>query len=188
MKLFIAGGSRSGKSLWGQRLARALCSGGRPLYYVATMVPQDEEDKRRVAEHRAERAGWGFQTEEQPVDLDKLLTRCSPCGVFLIDSVTALLANEMFPASGRADKEAYRRVSSCMVNLCVAVEHAVVVSDFIFSDAGCFDPLTEQYRAGLGYIGRQVAAVCDIVLESVCGRLMVYKGRDSLDSLYHTLV
>lgn len=43
MRYFLSGGSKSGKSMLGQRLARDMAAGG-PLYYIATMIPRDEED------------------------------------------------------------------------------------------------------------------------------------------------
>ena len=64
----ILGGSSSGKSMYAQRLARSL-AGTRPLYYLATMEPRDAEDHARVAKHRRERAGWGFETLEIPLEV-----------------------------------------------------------------------------------------------------------------------
>ncbi len=65
MKIFISGGVKNEKSYQAQRLARMLAH-GRPLYYVATMEPHDEEDDARIARHRQERDGWGFTTLECP--------------------------------------------------------------------------------------------------------------------------
>ena len=61
MRYFLSGGSKSGKSMLGQRLARDMAAGG-PLYYIATMIPRDEEDQARIRRHLQERAGWGFTT------------------------------------------------------------------------------------------------------------------------------
>lgn len=36
-----------------------------PLYYLATMIPHDEEDEARIRRHLSEREGWGFDTIEQ---------------------------------------------------------------------------------------------------------------------------
>lgn len=43
MTIFLSGGSKNGKSTLGERAARALAGEG-PLWYVATMIPHDEED------------------------------------------------------------------------------------------------------------------------------------------------
>ena len=55
MRYFLSGGSKSGKSMLGQRLARDMAAGG-PLYYIATMIPRDEEDQARIRRHLQERA------------------------------------------------------------------------------------------------------------------------------------
>ena len=54
MSVFISGGCKNGKSFYAQRIAKA---GGAPLYYIATMIPHDEEDLARIRRHRDERAG-----------------------------------------------------------------------------------------------------------------------------------
>ena len=53
MRYFLSGGSKSGKSMLGQRLARDMAAGG-PLYYIATMIPRDEEDQARIRRHLQE--------------------------------------------------------------------------------------------------------------------------------------
>ena len=88
MRYFLSGGSKSGKSMLGQRLARDMAAGG-PLYYIATMIPRDEEDQARIRRHLQERAGWGFTTVECGTSLLGGLQGCDPAGSFLLDSVTA---------------------------------------------------------------------------------------------------
>lgn len=46
MKILIVGGSKSGKSMAAQRIARMLAARGScPAYYWATMEPSDSEDE-----------------------------------------------------------------------------------------------------------------------------------------------
>ena len=73
-----------------QRIARAM-QPGRTHYYLATMIPHDAEDDARIARHRAERAGWGFETVECGTHILAALEKTDPAGVFLLDSVTALV-------------------------------------------------------------------------------------------------
>ena len=63
MKIWITGGAGSGKSSLAQELAAVLAGDG-PLYYVATMVPRDDEDRRRISRHIQDRSGMGFRTME----------------------------------------------------------------------------------------------------------------------------
>ena len=103
MNLFISGGCKNGKSSFAQKEAKRQAEEeGRPLYYVATMIPSDGEDRERIRRHIADREGWGFTTLERGWDITGLLTRkgVDRDGVFLVDSVTALLGNEMFFGKG----------------------------------------------------------------------------------------
>ena len=175
MTIFLAGGSRSGKSSLGQSLAVRLAAGG-ALYYVATMRPCDEEDRARIRRHVADRAGLGFETVECPCGILSCLERGEGRGSFLIDSVTALLTNEMFPPGGEMDLTAPER---CAEELCALAEragNAVFVSDCIFSDAALYDEGTEAFRRGLGLIGRRLAAKCDAAAEVCAGIPIFYKG------------
>ena len=175
MKIFISGGCKNGKSTDAQTLAKQLSEGGLPLYYVATMEPRDREDDARVENHRRERAGWGFETVEQGKNLCEVLFRTDPRGVYLLDSVTALVSNEMF-SSDRFDPEAGERVCADLTRFLGAVDHAVLVSDFIYSDAGLYDPLVEEYRRALALCDRAAAAACDCVIEVSAGCMTVHKG------------
>ena len=44
------------------------------------------------------------------------------------------------------------------------------------SDAGDYDPMTEQYRRALAGIDRMLARECDTVVELAAGRRIVHKG------------
>lgn len=97
MKILIVGGSKSGKSMAAQRIARMLAARGScPAYYWATMEPSDSEDEKRIARHLEARAGWGFETIECGRNTSAFSASVRG-GCVLFDSVTALLANEMFP-------------------------------------------------------------------------------------------
>ena len=104
MTALICGGSKSGKSDAAQRmvskLARDLCA---PLYYVATMEPSDDEDRKRISKHIENCAGLGFETIERCRDIGGVLDIGGVGGVYLVDSVTALLNGEMFPPPDYAE-------------------------------------------------------------------------------------
>lgn len=104
MNIFISGGCKNGKSYYAQHLAKRQAEGDRPLYYLATMEPADEEDQARILRHRREREGWGFTTLERGCDIGSLDADFS--GGFLLDSVTALLSNEMFRTDQREGSSA----------------------------------------------------------------------------------
>ena len=91
MRILLLGGSKSGKSMLGQRLTRRLADGG-PMIYWATLEPRDGEDRAIVRRHLAEREGWGFQTLERGRELPRGLAAVPPESAVLFDSVTACLA------------------------------------------------------------------------------------------------
>ena len=172
MHIYISGGCKNGKSHYAQRLAKAL---GTPLYYLATMIPVDGEDDARIARHVADREGWGFETIECGRNILSALDAADAAGSFLLDSVTALLANEMFPPGG-FNPAAAERVAAELEVFLARTAHAVLVSDYIYGDAAIYDDMTEAYIAGLAHIDRRIAAVCDMLLEVSAGRVILHKG------------
>jgi len=174
MTIFLSGGAKNGKSTLAQHLTRKLAAGG-PMYYVATMIPHDEEDHARIARHLQEREGWGFTTLECGKEITNGIIDKNINGSFLFDSVTALLANEMFPGI-QPDLTAPRRVKADLVALADYAENIVFVSDFIYSDAAHYDDLTQAYRKGLAETDRALAARCDCVCELCGGSITVHKG------------
>lgn len=174
MKILLSGGSKSGKSMLAQELTRALAA-GEPMYYWAAMEPADGEDLARVARHREERCGWGYETIEQGRNLEEAFDRVDPQGTVLFDSVTALLANEMF--SPGFDPAAAERAAHELLQLGERVRHIVYVSDNLYSDSGRYDEWTECYRQGLGQIDRALAASCCVVAEVTAGILILHKGK-----------
>ena len=172
MSTFISGGCKNGKSFYAQRIAKAA---GTPLYYIATMIPRDREDDARIVRHRRERAGWGFETLECGADILSCLDRADPAGAFLLDSVTALLSNEMFTADGM-NPGAPEKLARELDEFVRRAPKTVLVSDYIYSDANLYDEWTEAYRYGLARIDRALAAACDNVLEVVHGQVIVHKG------------
>lgn len=175
MKILISGGCKNGKSTLAQSCACALAGDG-PLYYLATMIPHDEEDLVRIRRHVTAREGQGFVTIEQGRDILRALEQADPEGTFLMDSVTALAANEMFH-DGIAERDVCVRVAKELACLAQRVKHVVFVSDFIFSDDRHYDEDTEAYRRGLALCDKTLAAVCDTVVEVCVGHHAVYKGR-----------
>lgn len=179
MTVLIVGGSKSGKSSLAQNVCAELAGDG-PLYYLATMIPQDGEDEARIARHIEDRAGMGFETLEQGRDLTAVLSRAEKNGTFLLDSVTALLSNEFFPREKNyePDPASGQRVAEDICTLSRQVRNLVVVADDLFRDAARYDPVTQSYRKALADILRRVAREADTVAEMSMGNLTVFKGGD----------
>ena len=174
MKMLFSGGCKNGKSTLAEDCARAL-AGDRPLYYLATMIPHDEEDRARIRRHVAFRDGKGFTTIECGRHILDALRGVDPSGSFLLDAVTSLLNNEMFH-DDIVDFEAGTRVAGELRELCEQVGSIVFVSDYIYSDAERYDDFTESYRKALALCDRELAKVCDTVVEVNLGIPILYKG------------
>ena len=178
MTILLSGGNKNGKSGYGQDFAVKLAAGGK-LYYVATMIPYDDEDRTRVARHIENRAGMGFETIEAGRNIQNVFETADENGTFLIDSTTALLLNEMYPDSHfeEADSEAAARCISGLLEITSRAGNAIFVSDYIYSDAARYDEFTESYRSSLASIDRALAQACDTVIEVCAGNLIVHKGQ-----------
>ena len=175
MTYFISGGAKNGKSTLAQDIAVAL---GGKRYYVATMISTGAEDDERIRRHLANRDGLGFETVECFRNIMDCLHTADKGSVFLVDSVTALIQNSLFPIEKNyeMDLETANRCADELVKFAGTVRHAVFVSDYIYSDAEEFSESTEIYRKCLASIDRRLAKICDTVIEVSAGQPIIYKG------------
>lgn len=88
----ILGPNNSGKSLYAENLA--IQNIGSPLIYLATMIPQTEENKQRIKKHILQRDGKGFLTIEEPWNIHTL--DIPHDSVVLLEDASNLLANGIF--------------------------------------------------------------------------------------------
>ncbi len=174
MKILFSGGCKNGKSTLAERSVKALAGDG-PLYYIATMIPHDDEDRARIRRHVESRAGMGFITLEQGTDVTRCLDRADENGAFLLDSVTALLSNEMWSENGY-DPDAGERAAAELTELARRARHIVFVSDFIYSDAAFYDDFTQNYRKALAMADRALVRACDAAAEVCSGCIVTHKG------------
>ena len=121
----IIGTPDSGKSELAERLITEI-SQGRPIYYIATMIPYGDEGKKRVAKHRSMREGKGFITVEVPFDAGSIVLP-EDCSV-LLECVSNLAANEMFERHTPADK-CEEKIVSDIGKLAISVSDMVIVTN-----------------------------------------------------------
>ena len=179
MKIYVSGGAKNGKSTYTQNKAVELSKKDNlPLYYVATMIARDDEDVERVLRHRRERRGLGFKTIEVGPEVGWILDEFSDIsekGVYLIDSITALLANAMFPNDMLRgfNENAAEDVIQDLTGFINRVEHVIMVSDYLYAERKVSkyegDDWTYVYMEGLAKIDRTIGALCDEVVEVSAG-------------------
>ena len=177
MTYFISGGAKNGKSTLAQDLTVTLAKGGKH-YYVATMISTGEEDNKRIRRHIADREGMGFETVECFRNIMDCLNTTDKDGVFLVDSVTALIQNSLFPVEKNyeMDVAAADRCADELIEFADTVRYAIFVSDYIYSDAERYSESTEMYRKCLADIDRRLVTVCDSVIEVSAGQFIIHKG------------
>lgn len=172
MMVLVIGGSGSGKSAYAEELACTLAEReDTAKYYLAAMQVFDQEDERRVARHRALRKGKGFLTIEQPVRIESALDKMETGGrTVLLECISNLTANEMFPGTQTREKEETAElILKGIARLRRNTTHLVVVSNNVFEDGIVYDPSTMDYLDVMGKINRQLAAWADRVVEVVAG-------------------
>lgn len=174
MIILVTGGAASGKSELAERIACRLAK-GKPMLYIAAMNPDGEEAQKRIARHRALRAGKGFTTLEHWKNFNILQV---PRGfsIVLFECISNALANEMF-SPDRAGSNYKDSILQGIDNLSKSCEFVIIVTNDVFLDGAVYDTWTMKYLYALGELNQVLAQRADIVLESVCGIPVVLKGR-----------
>ncbi|WP_317366796.1 bifunctional adenosylcobinamide kinase/adenosylcobinamide-phosphate guanylyltransferase [uncultured Tyzzerella sp.] len=182
MVVYISGGCKNGKSSIAEKIAYSLKEDNKPFYYIATMSPLDEEDKKRIIKHKKDREHLFFETIEIPTNIREIEKKCNLEGTFLIDSMTALLANEMFINNEVID-DAYKNIINDLLYIIPKMKNVIIVSDYIFSDSIKYDSITNKYKKGLAFIDRRCAKISDILIEVCYNNIIVHKGRERVEEI-----
>ena len=167
MIALVIGGSGSGKSAYAEKLVKKLSVGGR--IYIATMRVWDRESEIRVARHRAQRAGLGFETIECPLDLGGV--QLPENATVLLEDIPNLVANEMFDASGDV-----RRIIPALEKLAGSCANLVMVTGNIFADGRNYDPETLEYMRLLSEVNAAATSLADCGIELVYTIPVPFKG------------
>ncbi|QEE47684.1 bifunctional adenosylcobinamide kinase/adenosylcobinamide-phosphate guanylyltransferase [Rhizobium sp. WL3] len=101
--ILVLGGARSGKSRFGEGLAR---NSALEKIYLATGRAWDDEMRARIEAHKADRANDGWMTHEEPLDLvGSLKTLDKPERVILVDCLTLWVTNLMMEEGRDVDAD-----------------------------------------------------------------------------------
>lgn len=179
MKVLVIGGSKSGKSMLGQDIAKAFEKKDGELYYLATMKPYDKEDLNRIANHLQDRKDYGFTTIEEGLDMKKVSVEISAEDTVLLDSITSLVTNSMFRGKDFFDRIVEETVEG-VNSICEKAGNVVIVSDYVFSDGIVYDSYTEAFRRELGTVNRRLSELSDVVIECSYGNVIYHKGEGLL--------
>jgi adenosylcobinamide kinase/adenosylcobinamide-phosphate guanylyltransferase len=166
MNYLIVGGSKSGKSEVGEKVALTLNKD--KVIYIATMMPYDKEDEERIENHIKNRVGLNFKTFEVPKNLHNIINMIEYDDTILIDSITSLLTNEMF-ITNEIIKNPSEKILRDLKKIMNNAKNTVIVSDYIFNDAIQYDEVTENFKKELAAINKGLAKYCDNVMECSFG-------------------
>ena len=173
---FVTGGARSGKSRFAERLATGT---GRPVVYIATMEPLDEELRRRVERHRSQRPRE-WETVEAPLEIVAALRAADPGACALLDCLSLWVSNRLL-AGGETPSVATldaievaleREVEALLAAAAARSGETIVVTNEVGAGVVPEHPLGRAYRDLLGRANQRVAARASRAWLLVAGRAL----------------
>lgn len=175
--IFITGGSRSGKSIYAQRLAESL-SGTRT--YIATCPVIDKEMEDRIRKHKEARQSASWQTIEEVTDLAGALRRSKGSEVILVDCLTLWINNLMFEAEQKKqylDEETIGTRCDDLLDVCRDLPGTVI---FVSNEVGMGivpeNPSSRLFRDLAGRCNQSMAGQADTAIFMVSGLPLYIKG------------
>lgn len=191
---FVTGGAASGKSAWAERFL--VDSGVTPRTYLATLEPQDDEDRARIKRHRDLRSHLGFSTLECYKSI--AMVQLPACGAVLWESLGISFMNEFlrelsdtethlegpphgFEEAALMEQSVKHAVSAVLAALQVfrsQSEFLLLVGENVFEDVAPPDAMSRLYLEAMNYLSQSVASKADLVVEVVCGVPIFHKGME----------
>ena len=173
---FVTGGARSGKSRFAGTLA---ASTGRPVVYIATMEPLDEELRRRVARHRSERPE-AWTTVEAPLDPAAALHAAGVDSCALLDCLSLWVSNRLLAGGEQPPLDVVEALEAALARdvdaLLAAAEErpgeSIVVTNEVGAGVVPDSALGRAYRDLLGGVNQRVATRASKAWLLVAGRAL----------------
>lgn len=168
----VLGGVRSGKSWYAQQLAERA---SRVTFVATAECRDDEEMRRKIDRHRADRPG-NWTTIEEPLELARAITsQDHNCDLVLIDCLTLFAAKLL-----EVHQDDEGGIASRIEELCETLRSTscsvILVSNEVGSGVVPAFEAGRRYRDLLGEINQRVAAVADHVVLMVAGLPLLLKG------------
>jgi len=175
---FVTGGARSGKSAFAERLA---ARSFRPVTYLATMEPLDDELRGRVARHRESRpADW--ETIEAPLAIGDALGGAAADACVLLDCLSLWVTNRLLEEHGD-DELSHEAAVALEERLDAELDQVlaiakrrdgmlIVVTNEVGSGVVPPYPLGRIYRDLLGRANQRVSRAADRAWLMVAGRAL----------------
>lgn len=175
--ILITGGSRSGKSTHGQKIAENI---GSFRTYIATCPVVDEEMDERIRKHKESRQVASWETIEETLWLADALKRAKESSVILVDCLTLWVNNLMYEAQKREERITEDDITRHCANLFEACKEIEGVVIFITNEVGMGivpgDPSSRLFRDLAGRCNQIIANQADAVIFMISGIPLNIKG------------
>ena len=171
MIILIYGHNQSGKSSYAEDLISHMDS---KKYYLATMIPYDDDGIARINRHRAMRAGLGFVTIECPYDISDI--DIDHDSIVLLEDSSNLIANNIFDKHKKIDDiidDILALSKKCQYLFIIAIDPV---------DSSLYDDETHMYIKDMLYCNKRLYDHSDIVIHMADSDSIIEKG--DLDDLY----
>lgn len=167
--VLITGGVRSGKSKMAVDLAE---KSGKPVVFLATCQPLDEEMQRRVAKHKQDRPE-SWQTVEEPIEIEKVIAGATE-KLVVLDCLTLWITNLVM--AGLDQKQIMSKLETLLAFIKSGVFEVIIVTNEIGWGIVPDNQMAREFRDIVGFAHQKIAAQADEVYMTVCGIPMLIKG------------
>jgi adenosylcobinamide kinase/adenosylcobinamide-phosphate guanylyltransferase len=172
--ILITGGGRSGKSAYALRLGQSLSA---PRTFVATCLARDDEMQDRIRRHQAARAGMGWETIEEPLDLPRAIRAARKQPTVLVDCLTLWVSNLMLREDQTDEDLGEQEIEVHALQVLAACQEHPGTVLFVTNEVGWGiipeNAMARRFRDLAGRCNQAIAAGADDVIMVVCG-LPVY--------------
>lgn len=162
----LTGGARSGKSSIAVEAAGAT---GRPVTFVATAAPLDDDMAERIRQHRESRPK-GWELVEEPLDLLAALERAPGHDTVVVDCLTLWVSNLVGSGASAGDVEAAARRAA--QTAAARAGTTFIVTNEVGSGIVPADPDVRRWRDLLGRVNTVFSLSASGAYLVVAGRLL----------------
>ena len=173
--IFVIGRASSGKSRFAEDMAvRKSIEYDCQKIYIATMENETKASKQRIAKHRKQREGKGFETIEEMYVLKDHINEAEG-KIVLLECVSNLCANVLYKSctdstvSDEILDELAKSVFSDIERLYKHAKELIVVSADVFSEGKLFDGFTDNYLKLLALVNKKIAEKSENFIEVCAG-------------------
>ena len=169
----ILGGARSGKSVFGEKLA--LNKDSKPIY-IFTAQSFDKEMDERIRIHKDRRKKQSWQDVEATINLPAAISELSKKEkVILVDCLSLWLTNLIIN-----ERNIDRDITEFLNALEKSPGDVILVSSEVGLGIVPDNEMSRVFRDNLGSLHQKVAAISETVIMMVAGIPMIVKGQNEL--------